>query len=203
MPTRCPPGTGASIDPSTEIPTWHFGTGCFERHADAQLAIHPPVRVERDASRLSTGEALADQGRAALHRDAGYDWDDLGSPSGRISGVVKNTPSGVGLGVGVTATCGPAAERSWMRMSRAKSSCTVLTPSGVGLGVGVTATCGRAAERSWMRMSRAMSSCTVLTPSGVGLGVGVTATCGPAAERSWMRMSRAKSSCTVLWQWLT
>ena len=27
-----------------------------------------------------------------------------GSPSGRISGVVKNTPSGVGLGVGVTAT---------------------------------------------------------------------------------------------------
>ena len=52
--------------------------------------------------------------------------DDLGSPSGRISGVVKNTPSGVGLGVGVTATCGPAAESSWMRISRAKSSCTVL-----------------------------------------------------------------------------
>ena len=38
----------------------------------------------------------------------------LGSPSGRISGVVKNTPSGVGLGVGVTATCAPAADRSWM-----------------------------------------------------------------------------------------
>ena len=59
-------------------------------------------------------------------RNARHEGDDLGSPSDRISGVVKNTPSGVGLGVGVTATCGPAPESSWMRMSRAKSSCTVL-----------------------------------------------------------------------------
>src|SRR5262249_59990503 len=52
----------------------------------------------------------------------------LGSPSGRISGVVKNTPSGVGLGVGVTAVCGDPATpvSSWMRISSAKSSCTVL-----------------------------------------------------------------------------
>src|SRR5262245_41164077 len=50
----------------------------------------------------------------------------LGSPSGRISGVVKKTPSGVGLGVGVTATCGPAAERRLCRIRSAKSSCTVL-----------------------------------------------------------------------------
>ena len=52
--------------------------------------------------------------------------DVLGSPSGRISGVVKNTPSGVGFGVGVTATCGPTLERSWYLNSIAKSSCTVL-----------------------------------------------------------------------------
>src|SRR5262249_25170289 len=55
-------------------------------------------------------------------------WVLLVVASGRTSGVVKNTPSGVGLGVGVTIVCGePAApERSWMRISRAKSSCTVL-----------------------------------------------------------------------------
>ena len=51
-----------------------------------------------------------------------------GSPSGRISGVVKVTPSGEGFGVGVTAVCGEPATpvSSWMRISIAKSSCTVL-----------------------------------------------------------------------------
>src|SRR6187551_8329 len=51
-----------------------------------------------------------------------------GSPSGRISGVVKVTPSSEGFGVGVTAVCGEPATpvRSWMRISIAKSSCTVL-----------------------------------------------------------------------------
>src|SRR5262247_2828120 len=52
----------------------------------------------------------------------------LGSPSGRISGVVKNTPSGVGLGVGVTAVCGDPGTpvRSWSRCNMAKSSCMLL-----------------------------------------------------------------------------
>src|SRR5262245_21701474 len=50
----------------------------------------------------------------------------LGSPSGRISGVVKKTPSGVGLGVGVTAVCGPTADSRLCRIRSAKSSCTVL-----------------------------------------------------------------------------
>jgi hypothetical protein len=51
-----------------------------------------------------------------------------GSPSGRISGVVKVTPSSEGFGVGVTAVCGEPATpvRSWIRISIAKSSCTVL-----------------------------------------------------------------------------
>ena len=51
-----------------------------------------------------------------------------GSPSGRISGFVKTTPSGVGFGVGVTPTCGEPGTpvRSWSRISMAKSSCTVL-----------------------------------------------------------------------------
>src|SRR5262245_7585045 len=52
----------------------------------------------------------------------------LGSPSGRISGVVKVTPSGLGFGVGVTAVCGDPGTpvSSWIRINKAKSSCTVL-----------------------------------------------------------------------------
>src|SRR6266404_1255760 len=48
--------------------------------------------------------------------------------SGRTSGVVKNTPSGVGFGVGVMDACGDPATplRSWIRINSAKSSCTVL-----------------------------------------------------------------------------
>ena len=47
---------------------------------------------------------------------------------GRISGVVKTTPSGDGLGVGVTAAWGDPGTpvRSWMRINMAWSSCTVL-----------------------------------------------------------------------------
>jgi hypothetical protein len=56
------------------------------------------------------------------------DWLVLAVTSGRTSGVVKNTPSGVGFGVAVIAACGDPATpvRSWMRINRAKSSCTVL-----------------------------------------------------------------------------
>src|SRR5262249_9218320 len=52
----------------------------------------------------------------------------LGSPSGRISGAVKTTPSGDGFGVGVTKVCGDPGTpvRSWMRINRANPSCTVL-----------------------------------------------------------------------------
>ena len=39
--------------------------------------------------------------------------EDPGLPSGRISGVVKNTPSGVGFGVGVIAACAPLSVSSW------------------------------------------------------------------------------------------
>ena len=48
--------------------------------------------------------------------------------SGRTSGVVNTTPSGVGFGVAVIATCGDPATpvRSWMRINMEKSSCTVL-----------------------------------------------------------------------------
>jgi hypothetical protein len=48
--------------------------------------------------------------------------------SGSTSGVVKTTPSGVGLGVAVIAVCGDPATplSSWMRINKAKSSCTVL-----------------------------------------------------------------------------
>ena len=47
-----------------------------------------------------------------------------GSASGRISGVVKNTPSGVGFGVEVTNGRSPV--KSCIRSNMAKSSCTVL-----------------------------------------------------------------------------
>src|SRR5260370_1879629 len=52
----------------------------------------------------------------------------LAVASGRTSGVVKTTPSGVGFGVGVIAAYGVPASplRSWIRINSAKSSCTVL-----------------------------------------------------------------------------
>ena len=65
---------------------------------------------------------------AELYRLGATPWGILGSASGRISGVVKNTPSGVGFGVGVTAVCGEPATpvKSWIRNNMEKSSCTVL-----------------------------------------------------------------------------
>src|SRR5215470_8952090 len=48
--------------------------------------------------------------------------------SGRMIGSVYVTPLGLGFGVRVTIACGVPTNpfRSWMRISRAKSSCTVL-----------------------------------------------------------------------------
>src|SRR5215470_6495804 len=64
------------------------------------------------------------------HRGMPFD-DCCGSyqrASGRMIGSVYVTPLGLGFGVRVTIACGVPANpfRSWMRISRAKSSCTVL-----------------------------------------------------------------------------
>ena len=86
--------------------------------ANAQHCLHPSTNTEGRPAHPS-----AEAFKGFVHAP-----DDLGSPSGSISGVVKNTPSGVGLGVGVTATCGEPGTpvSSWIRCSMAKSSCTVL-----------------------------------------------------------------------------
>ena len=120
------PRLASSSRPSADVVAGRGGKDAGRRGRAGRAGLRPS-RGARDRGRRKGDRKLKDAFHCCLHPLSTRD-QVRGSPSGRISGLVKVTPSGEGFGVGVTAVCGEPATpvSNWMRISIAKSSCTVL-----------------------------------------------------------------------------